>query len=131
MSVSAKLLQTVRDALRANPPPGVKTTEISVLPEGKVPAIMGQRWLTVHGTKIEGLTPRKSIRKRMMLFGVSLSQRVRDIPNDRFGEIAYLESLSMTEALDEIISAVQGLNMDEVRAEVAKQLEEAKNQSPS
>jgi thioredoxin 1 len=35
------------------------------------------------------------------------------------------------EALDEIISAVQGLNMDEVRAEVAKQLEEAKNQSPS
>jgi thioredoxin 1 len=35
------------------------------------------------------------------------------------------------EALDEIISAVQGLNMDEVRAEVAKQLEEAKNQNPS
>jgi thioredoxin 1 len=35
------------------------------------------------------------------------------------------------EALDEIISAVQGLNMDEVRAEVAKQLEEAKSQKPS
>jgi thioredoxin 1 len=35
------------------------------------------------------------------------------------------------EALDEIISAVQGLNMDEVRAEVAKQLEEAKNQTQS
>ena len=32
------------------------------------------------------------------------------------------------EALDEIISAVQGLNMDEVRAEVAKQMEESKNQ---
>ena len=32
------------------------------------------------------------------------------------------------EALDEIISAVQGLNMDEVRAEVAKQIEESKNQ---
>jgi thioredoxin 1 len=35
------------------------------------------------------------------------------------------------EALDEIIAAVQVLNMDEVRAEVAKQLEEAKNQNPS
>ena len=35
------------------------------------------------------------------------------------------------EALDEIIGAVQGLNMDEVRAEVAKQIEEAKNQNPS
>jgi thioredoxin 1 len=35
------------------------------------------------------------------------------------------------EALDEIISAVQGLNMDEVRAEVAKQLEEAKSKNPS
>ena len=32
------------------------------------------------------------------------------------------------EALDEIISAVQGLNMDDVRAEVAKQMEESKNQ---
>jgi thioredoxin 1 len=35
------------------------------------------------------------------------------------------------EALDEIIVAVQGLNMDEVRAEIAKQLEESKNQNPS
>ena len=35
------------------------------------------------------------------------------------------------EALDEIISAVQGLNMDEVRAEVAKQMEESKNQKKS
>ena len=35
------------------------------------------------------------------------------------------------EALDEIIGAVKGLNMDEVRAEVAKQIEEAKNQNPS
>jgi thioredoxin 1 len=32
------------------------------------------------------------------------------------------------EALDEIILAVKGLNMDEVRAEVAKQIEESKNQ---
>jgi thioredoxin 1 len=35
------------------------------------------------------------------------------------------------EALDEIITAIQGLNMDEVRAEVAKELDKAKNQNPS
>lgn len=35
------------------------------------------------------------------------------------------------EALDEIVAKVQDLDMDEVRAEVAKQLEEAKNQTPS
>lgn len=68
---------------------------------------MGQRWLTVHGTDVRGTTPRKSIRKRVITFGVSLSQRVRDIPNDRFGEIAYLETLSMTEALDEIVPLIE------------------------
>lgn len=35
------------------------------------------------------------------------------------------------EALDEIISAIQGLDMDEVRSEITKQLEETKNQNPS
>lgn len=35
------------------------------------------------------------------------------------------------EALDEIISAIQGLDMDEVRSEITKQLEETENQNPS
>lgn len=68
---------------------------------------MGQRWLTVHATKLEGLTPRKSIRKKAILFGVSLSQRIRDIPNDRFGEIAYMEALSMSDALEEVIALIE------------------------
>lgn len=107
MNVSAKLLQTVRDHLIANPPPGIKPIEISVIPEGRVPPSAGQRWLTVHGTTMTGLTPRKAIRKRAITFGISLTQRVRDIPNDRFGEIAYLEALSMTEALDEVIPLIE------------------------
>jgi thioredoxin 1 len=35
------------------------------------------------------------------------------------------------EALDEIISSVQGLDMDKVRAEIAQQNEEAKAESPN
>lgn len=107
MNVSAKLLQTVKSHLVENPPPGIKPAEISVLPEGKVPASTGQRWLTIHPTTLTGLTPKKSIRKRTITFGISISQRVRDIPNDRFGEIAYLETLSMSEALEYIIPSIE------------------------
>jgi len=56
---------------------------------------------------MEGVTPNKSIRKRVIVFGISLSQRVRDIPNDRFGEIDYLETLSMTETLEYIIPIIE------------------------
>lgn len=55
---------------------------------------MGQRWLTLSGKRIIGTTPDLEIRKRRLEFVVYLSQRVRDQPNDRLGEIAYLESLA-------------------------------------
>ena len=86
----------------ANPPTGLKEKEISILPEKKVPAIMGQRWLTIYPIMITGTTPRLSIRKKRYTFGVAVSQRIRDIPNDRFGEIAYMEALSMGEVLDDV-----------------------------
>jgi len=68
---------------------------------------MGQRWLTIHGTNINGTTPKLSVRKRVILFGVSLSQRVRDIPNDRLGEIAYIEELAMTGVLEDVIPLIE------------------------
>lgn len=68
---------------------------------------MGQRWLTIHGTNINGTTPKLSVRKKVILFGISLSQRVRDIPNDRFGEIVYMEDLSMAAALEELIPRIE------------------------
>lgn len=68
---------------------------------------MGQRWLTVHGTNVRGTTPRLSIRKKVIQFGISLSQRVRDIPNDRFGEIAYMEDLAMSGALEDLVPLIE------------------------
>lgn len=68
---------------------------------------MGQRWLTIHPTILEGVSRRLSIRKRRILFGISLSQRVRDIPNDRYGTIAYTEALSMITALEELIPFIE------------------------
>lgn len=68
---------------------------------------MGQRWLTIHPTMIEGVTRRASIRKHRILFGISLSQRIRDIPNDQFGTIAYTETLSMVDALEELIPVIE------------------------
>jgi len=68
---------------------------------------MGQRWLTIHPTLMEGVTRRASIRKRRILFGISLSQRIRDIPNDKFGTIAYTETLSMVDALEELIPIIE------------------------
>ena len=84
---------------------------------------MGQRWITVHGTTITGLTPRKSIRKRAITFGISLIQRVRDIPNDRFGEIAYLDDLSMTEALEETIPLIESESFFQIFRDALDEIE--------
>lgn len=47
------------------------------------------------------------IRKRVITFGLTLTQRVRDIPNDEFDEIAYLESASMSDVLDVLIPVIE------------------------
>lgn len=68
---------------------------------------MGQRWLTVHAKDILGTSPSLSIRKRAITFGVSISQRVRDTPNDRFGTIAYTDTYSMSEVIDYLIPTIE------------------------
>jgi len=68
---------------------------------------MGQRWLTVYATSVMGTSPGQSIRKRRITFGISISQRVRDIPNDRFGSIAYTERYSMSEVIDYLIPTIE------------------------
>lgn len=68
---------------------------------------MGQRFVSVHATRMEGVTPNKSIRKRTITFGVSLIQRTRDIPNDRYGYLAYYEELSCSNLLEDIIPLIE------------------------
>lgn len=86
---------------------GIKVEEIAILPEGKVPASMGQRFLTIHPTTLIGTTPELAIRRRVIDFGITISQRTRDTPNDRFGEIAYLEDLAMATVLEQIIPLIE------------------------
>jgi hypothetical protein len=68
---------------------------------------MGQRFLTIHPTTLTGTTQEKAIRRRVIDFGVTITQRIRDIPNDRFGELAYLEELSMSLVLEQVLTVIE------------------------
>jgi len=107
MSVYKQLLQTVKNVVVGGTPEGLKPEEIVILPEGRVPHSFGQRCLTIHLTQLHGLTPKLAIRKKVITFGITLSQRIRDIPNDRFGEIAYMDTISMAAVLEDIIPLVE------------------------
>jgi hypothetical protein len=72
-----------------------------------VPHSFGQRCLTIHLTQLHGLGQALSIRRRVITFGITLSQRIRDIPNDRYGDIAYMDTLSMASVLEDIIPLIE------------------------
>ena len=73
-----------------------------ILPEAKVPADSGQKTLTIHPDKKMGVTPEQTLRRKVITFGVSLSLRTRDIPNDRYDQVAYMEELAMSSILEKI-----------------------------
>lgn len=101
------MLQVVESLVKGNLPRGIKDREVSILPEGRVPHSMGERWLTIHPVRYNGLTPNKQIRKKSLEFGISLTQRVRKDPNDRFGNVAYLDDDSMTNILEHYIPVLE------------------------
>lgn len=90
---------------------------------------MGQRWVTIHPVTYTGTTPLKSIRKRTISFGISISQRVRDIPNDRFGEIAYMESLAMASVLEDLIPVIESNTALTLFANALKQIKISPSQT--
>lgn len=82
-----------------------------ILPEARIPADSGQRTLTIHPDKKTGVTPEWTLRKKVITFGVSLSQRLRDIPNDRFEEVTYMESMNMSAILEVIEDIIESEDM--------------------
>lgn len=82
-----------------------------ILPEARIPADSGQRTLTIHPDKKTGVTPEWTLRKKVITFGVSLSQRIRDIPNDRFDEVTYMESMNMSAILEVIEDIIESEDM--------------------
>lgn len=47
----------------------------------------------------------------MITFGISLSLRIRDIPNDAFDQAAYMEELAMTSILETVEDLVESEDM--------------------
>ena len=99
------LLQTVRDFLKDNISegklPGVDTRTVYTLPEGRIPVTMGQRGLCVHPQGVvDSSIPKGDIRRRRIRFGVSIIQRIRNVPDDRFDAPAYLDPNSMSDVLE-------------------------------
>lgn len=88
--------------------------EIVILPEAKVPASNGQRTLTIHPDKKIGVTPEQTLRRKVITFGVSYSLRIRDIPNDKFDEVAYMEDLAMSSALEVVEHLIESEEMQEL-----------------
>lgn len=84
-----------------------------ILPEAKIPANHGQRTLTIHPIDKTGVTPEWTLRKKVINFGVSLSQRMRDIPNDRYDEVTYMEDMNMSAILEVIEDLIESEDMME------------------
>jgi len=97
----------VLDEIRTSPPPGVKKEEVSILYEHKIPATAGARWITISLNREDATSINRLTRRRRIEFDISLSQRVRDIPNDRMDEILYMESLSMVDAMEPLIARIE------------------------
>ena len=80
----------------------VKTEEIGILPERKVPASSGQQFITISAEKLTAITPYKLTRKMVVEFTVSVSRRMRDQPNDRFEMEAWTDPDAMVEIHENI-----------------------------
>jgi hypothetical protein len=106
------VLNAVKTRLRTVSLPGIKGDQIGILPEGKVPASVGQRFLTIHAeqlvTTYQGEWPARSLN-----FAISIIQRIRDIPNDRFG-IIYTDPNGMAATHEAVTDAIVSLNMLDV-----------------
>lgn len=107
MTACKVLLEAVETAIKNNLPLGITDKEVSILPEGKVPASMGERHITIHPIALEGRNPAKQSRPRNYIFEVSVTSRMRKDPNDRFQEEAYIKEDSMANVMEELIGLVE------------------------
>jgi len=73
-----------------------------------VPFSYGQRWLVIYPTSIrDSSIIEGDFRKRRVAFSISLIQRIRDIPNDRFDSIAYMDQISMSDILEMSMEVIE------------------------
>jgi len=90
--------------------PGIKPADIAILPEGKVPSIAGQRFVSVHAEAINTPNGNENWRKRQLRFNVTVIRRIRDIPADRFG-IIYIDRKELANTHEVIMTLIESLAM--------------------
>lgn len=110
MSAPTLVLKSVRDRLRQRGLVDLKEKEIEVLPEGRVPASAGQLFLSLSPTGLRRINVGDFSKKYRLNFRINLICRIRDIPNDEFGEV-YLDKLNYTGILEQVQTYVESLDM--------------------
>lgn len=70
--------------------------------------------MTIHPDKKIGVTPEQTLRRKVITFGISYSLRVRDIPNDKFDQVAYMEELAMSSSLEIVEDLIESEEMMEL-----------------
>jgi hypothetical protein len=92
-----------------------------ILPEMKCPSSAGQKFITISPTRLLKFSSTESWPRVVIHFNVALSQRIRNIPNDRFGTI-YTDDQEMTDIHNAIVNIIESLEMLEaLRALVSPQ----------
>lgn len=116
------VLKAVETRLKSISIPGIKREEIQILPEGRVPASAGERYLVISPTAIVTNNPERNLRSKTIGFRVNLIQRTRAIPEDRLG-IIYTDDSYAHEIHSVIDAAIESLDMFRVLITLVKQTE--------
>jgi hypothetical protein len=116
------VLKAVETRLKSISIPGIKREEIQILPEGRPPAIAGEKYLVISPTAVVTNNPERNLRSKTVGFRLNLIQRTRATPEDRLGLI--YEADAETHEIHEVItSAVESLDMFRVLITLIKQTE--------
>lgn len=97
--------------------PGIKREEIDILPEGRVPASMGERFITISPEADITTGLNADYRGSYITFRVYLIHRMRATPNDRQGNMYHLHN-EMHDTQQTIKDAIQSLDMFTILSEL-------------
>lgn len=135
MTPCSYLCNAVLARLQSTAIPGIKPEEIIILPEGRPPATMGERYIVISPESIMTVNPNSDFRGEVVYFRINLIQRMRATPNDRFG-IVYtsngelhdthqtitdsIQSIEMFTLLRDLITQTENTNPEQKRFSIAK-----------
>ena len=102
-------MQTVENALKndANRPSKLAVNSIDVAPEEMAYPTSGQYSLRVSPNFITTHSPESMIRIKSIEFAIAVIGRVRDLPEDRFGNIYLEETHSLSDMLEFAINVIE------------------------